>query len=422
MTPKDVDLADLCEFTADTQPPIQRGGLRGGGLYRVGSADGTTMQRILENSAKASLIFSPPASWPDDLELWPTAAVALNTADQYAHVATLWAALKARIDEIRAFFAPRKGAAHGVWQQWLSDEHEAIDRYVTAELKAAALLGKYDGEQRRRAEAERHRLETEARAKVEAEQLQAALQADADGETDIAADLLDTPAMLAPIETVVSQTPIVAGVGMTSRWKAEVADLDRLIVAAAGEIQQKGRARIATSMLKADQAAINKAATAMKGNLERLAGTLGLTVWDESRPRRTHDYDRRDLRGVQFTLKDSILQRRGDMSEFKAGYPRPAFGGGWLETDVMNRPALLLPGVQFKTPPSQFMQTIQAELDRSLAALPAGAQGALVGIATAAGVNAAIVTRVGPGWDVAAWIGKSWGEPVVGGALVRKTW
>jgi len=79
-------------------------------------------------------------------------------------------------------------------------------------------------------------------------------------------------------------------------------------------------------------------------------------------------------------------------------------------------------GVAFTTPRSRLMDSIQAELDRALAKLPEGTNGAVVGIATSTGVNAAVVTRLGRGWDVAAWVGKSWGEPVAGGALVRKTW
>lgn len=79
-------------------------------------------------------------------------------------------------------------------------------------------------------------------------------------------------------------------------------------------------------------------------------------------------------------------------------------------------------GVQFRTPPSGLLTSIRAELDKSLAALPTNATGALVGVATERGVNAAIVTRLGTGWDVAAWIGKSWGEPISGGATVRKVW
>jgi hypothetical protein len=68
------------------------------------------------------------------------------------------------------------------------------------------------------------------------------------------------------------------------------------------------------------------------------------------------------------------------------------------------------------------LRDVEAQIGRALAALPADAKGALVGIATAEGVNAAVVTRVGAGWDVAVWIGKSWSAPAVGGAVVRKTW
>lgn len=81
------------------------------------------------------------------------------------------------------------------------------------------------------------------------------------------------------------------------------------------------------------------------------------------------------------------------------------------------------PGVAFNAPPEEQMPSIRAALDRAVAELPEGANGALVGVATPRGANAAIVARSGNRWQVAAWIGKTWDAPQVdGGVRVMKTW
>lgn len=80
-------------------------------------------------------------------------------------------------------------------------------------------------------------------------------------------------------------------------------------------------------------------------------------------------------------------------------------------------------GVAFNAPPEEQLPSIRAALDRAIAELPAGANGALVGVATPRGANAAIVARTEHGWQVAAWIGKTWMTPQVdGGVRVMKTW
>lgn len=79
-------------------------------------------------------------------------------------------------------------------------------------------------------------------------------------------------------------------------------------------------------------------------------------------------------------------------------------------------------GVAFNAPPEDLVPSIRASLDKAIATLPPGANGALVGIATERGVNAAVVAKGDHGWQVSAWIGKTWSGPVEAGARVMKTW
>jgi hypothetical protein len=80
-------------------------------------------------------------------------------------------------------------------------------------------------------------------------------------------------------------------------------------------------------------------------------------------------------------------------------------------------------GVAFNHPPDELLPSIEANIARAIEALPAGASGALVGVVTEAGVNAAIVTRPGKDWTVSAWVGKTWGASTPSlGAHVMKSW
>lgn len=76
------------------------------------------------------------------------------------------------------------------------------------------------------------------------------------------------------------------------------------------------------------------------------------------------------------------------------------------------------------TPPGMIRSAIKLEVDRALADIPKDKNGAMVAVATPAGVNLAIAAKTGNGWEVVGWIGKSWaaGSKIDYGAQVKKTW
>lgn len=77
-------------------------------------------------------------------------------------------------------------------------------------------------------------------------------------------------------------------------------------------------------------------------------------------------------------------------------------------------------GVAFAPPPRAMLPDITASIARAASGLAVG-EGAVVGIATDAGWNGAVVVRAPHGIDVHAWVGKSWGTQLTGGVEVRKT-
>lgn len=206
-------------------------------------------------------------------------------AQGYINVGTFWKRVKAEITARLEYFGPRKARANQVWKDWLAAEHAAVDELREAERKAARLLGDYELEQVRAAEVKQRALDAAAHASAVEKQFEAALLAADEGAVDVAAVLLEQGAVMTVTPPVRPDIPEVEGLGGATRWKAVVVDLNKLILEAADEIV-KNHPRIAGSMLKADQVAVNRHATSMKALLVPLAGRLGLKVWEDRAPRR----------------------------------------------------------------------------------------------------------------------------------------
>jgi hypothetical protein len=79
-------------------------------------------------------------------------------------------------------------------------------------------------------------------------------------------------------------------------------------------------------------------------------------------------------------------------------------------------------GVAVMAPPEALLPSIAAAVAKACEAIPAGRTGALVAIADTKGANLAVVQRIGTHVEIMGWIGKSWGEPIAGGASVHASW
>lgn len=84
-------------------------------------------------------------------------------------------------------------------------------------------------------------------------------------------------------------------------------------------------------------------------------------------------------------------------------------------------------GVAMNPPPDAILVDVTRMVEHAMQAVPANGKGALVGIATkdangALNVNLALVQKVGARVNVVSWLGKSWGQPVSGGAAVQVHW
>lgn len=81
-------------------------------------------------------------------------------------------------------------------------------------------------------------------------------------------------------------------------------------------------------------------------------------------------------------------------------------------------------GVQFNAPPDSIVPSITASIEKAMASLRPGEDGAIVGLTDRkGGTNFALVLRAPHGFEVYTWIGKNWAEdePLDWGAAIRKS-
>jgi len=84
--------------------------------------------------------------------------------------------------------------------------------------------------------------------------------------------------------------------------------------------------------------------------------------------------------------------------------------------------APVLKGVAMNAPPAAILVELTKQVHDAVATLPPGKNGALVGVATTTGVNLAVVAKAGEHVKVVGWAGRTWGQPISGGAAVQVDW
>lgn len=79
-------------------------------------------------------------------------------------------------------------------------------------------------------------------------------------------------------------------------------------------------------------------------------------------------------------------------------------------------------GVEMTLPPPTLLPTIRDYIDNAAAVLKPGERGRLVWIADTHGVNVAVVNKVNEHIEIAAFVGKRWGQPYAAGLVGQIHW
>lgn len=164
---------------------------------------------------------------------WPERAKAVRVVDSRSYVgaADLLKGIKALRLKIAETFDPHIDRAHKAHKALVAEKKAAEAPLETAEREIKSRMATYDTEQERIRLAEQRRLAEEARQAEEARRLAEAEMAEASGDHDEAAAILEEAvAAPAPVISIPKATPEVAGVSHRTTYRAEVRDLKALVV------------------------------------------------------------------------------------------------------------------------------------------------------------------------------------------------
>lgn len=148
-----------------------------------------------------------------------TAVVSIIDADSYRAAADFLKELAAKKKQVQDFFAPIKTMAHKLHKGICARENTLLAPLDAADRTVRHALVAYDREQERRRREEEQRLQEEARKAEEARLLEEAAHLERAGESALAAATVEAALSApAPVVTVVSETPKVAGVSTAEAW------------------------------------------------------------------------------------------------------------------------------------------------------------------------------------------------------------
>lgn len=195
------------------------------------------------------------------------AALVVQSPEEYTATAEHLKTIKAFQRRVTEWFAPLKRKANEAHAALCTEERKLLQPSRDDEDRIKRALTVYDDEQTRKRREEQIRLQREQRERDEADRLAAAaaleLQGNATGEAayhDAAAQLLASPAALAPVEPITPPTPKVAGLMFRETYGAEVVSLMTLVKAVAAGQQPIG-------LLMANQSALDGQARSLKGSM-----------------------------------------------------------------------------------------------------------------------------------------------------------
>jgi hypothetical protein len=196
-------------------------------------------------------------------------AAGIVDQDTYKSAADFMLKVKAEIKRRIAYFEPMKKTTRAAWQAVVDKEKEAIEPLEQADkLILNPAMSKYlTEEENKRIEAQR-KADAEARRLEEESRLNAAIDAESDGQKEVAEEILNTPQPIAP--SAIPQAPKVDGIHGREVWKARVVNLRELIK---GVIDGK----VPITAIEADMTVIGQAARSHKGELN----WPGVQTWAE---------------------------------------------------------------------------------------------------------------------------------------------
>jgi hypothetical protein len=152
--------------------------------------------------------------------------IVIASSGDYEMAADFLKAVKGASKRVTDHFGPMKKAAHDAWKTITAKEAETLKPLQDAEARVKSTMLTYATEVERRRQEEQRRLQAEADARAEAERKKLEKEAAKLKTPELReARLEQAAAVVAPVVTVETQAPKVAGQSIRTTWKAVVIDI-----------------------------------------------------------------------------------------------------------------------------------------------------------------------------------------------------
>lgn len=197
-------------------------------------------------------------------ELAPVVAKAseirITEPQHYTEAADFLKAIKGAQKRVVDHFSGMKSAAHAAWKRITATEAETLRPLERAESEVKSKMLAYSQEQERSRLAEQRRLQAEADERARQERARLEKEAAKLKTPELKEERLEqAAAVVAPIVTVASVKPVVAGIAVKKVWKARLTSIHALTGFHGGDVR--------LSFLEFNQAAANRFAAATKGSM-----------------------------------------------------------------------------------------------------------------------------------------------------------
>lgn len=190
-------------------------------------------------------------------------ALVITDQPSFERAGVFLRSVKEYLKRVGEVFDPIVRKAHGAWKEALEQQKKLEAPALEAERVLKGMMGHYDMEQRRLAQEAQRLADAESQRLQDEVTLKAALEAEARGDDQGAARILEAPTPPVPIIVPAAIVPPLAkadGVSFRSNYSAEITDLKALVQAvAAGQVP--------LAYVQGNLPALNQAAKAMKEEL-----------------------------------------------------------------------------------------------------------------------------------------------------------
>lgn len=148
-------------------------------------------------------------------------AVVIKSSDDYTKAGSLWTTIKGIMKQVDESFDPIISKAHQAHKEAVAQKAKIYDPLKSAYVYVKKVMSDYDAAKEKERQAEEARIREIARREEEERLLQEAISAEASGNKEEAAAIIEEPVYVAPV-VLKKEVPKVQGMSFREVWKVRI--------------------------------------------------------------------------------------------------------------------------------------------------------------------------------------------------------